>query len=539
MGEQPTDESNLSSPSDRRGSNSGDRARTRNNDTFASEKVDWHRPALLRGDGKGNEPLGDSPWDVWRWLAPLTFVFFALITSVWAVDHVEDVIEETAAEVLLNAGIPSGTLGFDASYRSLEVSGTVPDGVTAAEIESTLLSAESATFSLRNVTVDAATPAVQGPVSLSVELVSSGEVITLTGTVPTQQHKDALLDAAGRTGLTIEEFLTVTGSDALSPDPDGQISSLATVVELLEVGTFTEAIIGVGDVGPVTGAILAADSSAADQFETVVPDAINVSAPDALGFLEVDVNYDGQRIVLDGTVLSIAQSLELGFSAVEVVGAENVVNNLIVSNLNPAEEGVDDRVGALAASIATFDGLMTATATLDDSDLTVNGFAFDEESQSAANAAIDSAESVGLRPGGVISLLEIADLPVQEQINLLQAELDGLEEEIRETVLFEPNVSTLTPAATATLDKVVDAMNRHPLPVVEVGGHTDDLGPEEVNQALSQARADAVAAYIGQSIEPGRLSAIGFGESQPIADSTTEEGLAQNRRVELIARESF
>ena len=130
-------------------------------------------------------------------------------------------------------------------------------------------------------------------------------------------------------------------------------------------------------------------------------------------------------------------------------------------------------------------------------------------------------------------------MPVEDQIDLLQAELDTLQDEIRQNVVFDTNASTLSPAATATLDKVVEVMNRFPLPVIEIGGHTDDLGPEDANQALSQARADAVAAYIAQSVDPGRLSAVGFGESQPIADTTTDEGRAQNRRVELIARESF
>lgn len=539
MGEQPTDESNLSSPNNQSGNTARGRAQTQSGEAQLFDEVDWARPALLRGDGKGNEPFGRSNWDVWKWLAPLVFGVFALISTAWAVVHIEGVIEREAAAVLVANGVPASELSFDARYRSLEVSGVVPDGFTAEQIEAILLNERSNSFNLRSATIEASLPVVQGPVSLSVEVASDGDTLTLTGTIPSQEHEDTLLLAAEETGLAVDEFLTVTGSDVLSPDPDGQIDGLATVIELLEIGTFTEAIIVVGDVGPVTGAILASDSSAAADFEALVPDAVNISAPDALGFLGVDVTYDGQRIVLDGTVLSADQSRDLQGSAVSVVGFDNVVNNLIVSNLNPAEEGVDERVDVLASALRTFDGLRSANATLNDSDLTVNGIALDEEAQAETTSAIDAALDAGLRPGGVISVLAIEDLPVQDQIDLLQAELDQLEEEIRETVVFETNVSTLTPAATETLDKVIDAMNRHPLPVVEVGGHTDDAGPEDVNQALSQARADAVAAYIGQSLEPGRLSAVGFGESQPIADSTTVEGQAQNRRVELIARESF
>ena len=148
-----------------------------------------------------------------------------------------------------------------------------------------------------------------------------------------------------------------------------------------------------------------------------------------------------------------------------------------------------------------------------------------------------ASEAAGLRPGGEIS---VPDAPaLAEQIDLLQAELDSLQAEIRENVVFDTNLNVLTPTARATLDKVVAAMNRYPLPVVEVGGHTDDRGSDELNNALSQARADAVAAYVAENVDPGRLQANGFGESQPIADNATPEGQQQNRRVEFIAKESF
>ena len=83
------------------------------------------------------------------------------------------------------------------------------------------------------------------------------------------------------------------------------------------------------------------------------------------------------------------------------------------------------------------------------------------------------------------------------------------------------------------------ALQQYPQPVVEIGGHTDSSGSAAFNVALSQQRADAVAAYLGEQIDPGRLAAIGFGESQPIADNATVEGQEANRRVEFIAQESF
>ena len=83
-------------------------------------------------------------------------------------------------------------------------------------------------------------------------------------------------------------------------------------------------------------------------------------------------------------------------------------------------------------------------------------------------------------------------------------------------------------------------MERYPAPVVEIGGHTDSGGDTEYNLDLSQRRADAVSAYIGEvGIDPERVRSVGFGESEPLAENDTDAGRLQNRRVEFIAKESF
>ena len=106
--------------------------------------------------------------------------------------------------------------------------------------------------------------------------------------------------------------------------------------------------------------------------------------------------------------------------------------------------------------------------------------------------------------------------------------------------MFETGEATLSPAAQATLDKVVAAMQSYSRPVVEVSGHTDDVGEASDNSALSGERAAAVVAYLESSgIDPARLRSRGAGEAEPIADNSTSEGRAQNRRVEFTARRGF
>ncbi|MDD9893485.1 MAG: OmpA family protein [Gammaproteobacteria bacterium] len=68
----------------------------------------------------------------------------------------------------------------------------------------------------------------------------------------------------------------------------------------------------------------------------------------------------------------------------------------------------------------------------------------------------------------------------------------------------------------------------------QVVGHTDSSGPEAYNQTLSEQRAQAVLAWlVANGVDANRLTAVGKGESSPVADNSTAEGRAQNRRVEL------
>ena len=69
---------------------------------------------------------------------------------------------------------------------------------------------------------------------------------------------------------------------------------------------------------------------------------------------------------------------------------------------------------------------------------------------------------------------------------------------------------------------------------IQIEGHTDNVGSAADNQKLSENRAKAVVSYLNsKGISPGRLLAKGYGATKPVADNTTEEGRAQNRRTEL------
>ena len=102
------------------------------------------------------------------------------------------------------------------------------------------------------------------------------------------------------------------------------------------------------------------------------------------------------------------------------------------------------------------------------------------------------------------------------------------------SVDFEFNSDKLTAPAQQTLDQVATALAAQPELNVQIEGHTDSIGAAAYNMKLSQRRADAVKAYlVGKSVDGSHLVAQGYGKNHPIASNDTDEGRAQNRRVEF------
>ena len=100
-------------------------------------------------------------------------------------------------------------------------------------------------------------------------------------------------------------------------------------------------------------------------------------------------------------------------------------------------------------------------------------------------------------------------------------------------ILFETNAANIKGAASFDLlNKIAAAANRCASFNISIGGHTDSVGNEAYNQRLSEARAATVKNYLSeQRVEADRMTAIGYGETNPQATNATAEGRAQNRRI--------
>jgi outer membrane protein OmpA-like peptidoglycan-associated protein len=102
-------------------------------------------------------------------------------------------------------------------------------------------------------------------------------------------------------------------------------------------------------------------------------------------------------------------------------------------------------------------------------------------------------------------------------------------------IAFAPGQANLRPEAKASLGQLIAFVNRDPGKPIRIEGHTDSRGAANANRVLSQRRADAVRdALIAAGVAAGRISSVGLGEEQPVADNESEEGRGRNRRVDVI-----
>ncbi|MHC6527152.1 MULTISPECIES: OmpA family protein [unclassified Vibrio] len=104
--------------------------------------------------------------------------------------------------------------------------------------------------------------------------------------------------------------------------------------------------------------------------------------------------------------------------------------------------------------------------------------------------------------------------------------------------LFALNSTELKPESEQHLGELVDFLNKYPQANVEIVGHTDSSGTEKYNQMISEKRAQSVKNdLMKRGISANRISARGEGESNPVADNSTREGRAKNRRVDVYVPE--
>lgn len=363
---------------------------------------------------------------------------------------------------------------------------------------------------------------------------------TLRGEVASEE----LRDEAGEAALAVEGIESVDNRLTIAEDGDSEAPTTTEVPEVVDPGSLSPEVdaavaqfAGVNGSASLDSAILEgvvdtqSQSDEAESLALAVPGIESVQ--NRLRVLQPDVQtaLAGAKVQSADAEVTDAVAIARGFvgnelereaalnAAGSVPGISSVQDELIV-----VEPGVTQAlsdagvVNGLATVSTTDDGVIQAVLT---------GEVGSEEARAAAVAAAAAIPGVG----DVVDMVEIvgpsAD-DVSESVNEI-FEADPIQ--------FASGSSTILDVSFVTLDEAVLALNAAPEDATfEVQGFTDVAGPTDANLRLSQSRADAVREYlIAQGVADGKLTAVGYGETQQFAPGTDAADLEANRRVQIAA----
>jgi outer membrane protein OmpA-like peptidoglycan-associated protein len=141
---------------------------------------------------------------------------------------------------------------------------------------------------------------------------------------------------------------------------------------------------------------------------------------------------------------------------------------------------------------------------------------------------------VGALAGGSVGLYLDKQHKELEKVAEVKRTENGLLVQLKNDILFDTGSAVLKPQAIDQLTQVGDILAKYSDDRVRIEGHTDSSGSNASNEALSTRRADAVkTVLVGRGVKDTQITALGMGETRPVADNGTAEGRSKNRRVEL------
>lgn len=486
----------------------------------------------------------DAGWNVVRirmWIVS-AFVLLFIASLLIIAPQIQQRLDRQTKNRLAQAGIDTTTLEFDWDYRNLTVSGYLPEGMTADRLASimrgsTELSSVLFARGIRHLRLDLdkGLPIASSVTeeSLLVEVSTNGADATLSGVVQNKGQRNTLVQAMLSSGVdNVFDNLEVQ----LIPETiatNQRVNAVAGLLEHLGPTQTRRSEVALSD-NELYYRVSARDKNSALVIERAasfeiadftVKGGVELLSGNKLNLVSVS---DGEKISLNGTIYSDAQRKTLMFAASEAVGSQNVTDNLQIAETLSDSPDLMESVESMAAVVSRFAPGITGEVILRNDELTINA----ETGTESVRDYLASSTARAYRTG--LSVVDnIAVLRADDDAKSLQLELDQLMEEVRQNVVFASGDSVLSAVAMKTLDKVALKINTYTSGlVVEIEGHTDDVGRASVNEKLSQNRAAAVRNYLLASVAPvTQLIAVGYGHRRPIESNDTPEGRQANRRV--------
>jgi OOP family OmpA-OmpF porin len=332
--------------------------------------------------------------------------------------------------------------------------------------------------------------------------------VTLGGSAPLPASKGRLLDAA-RGALDNAALLLI---DQIGKLKDGKVAITDTKVSLSGMAR---------DLGG-REAIAAALKNLPEGFSVA---ANEVKAPPYV--FQAYKDPVAVTLTLTGYVPDNNAHAAIAATAARKFFSEKVVDNLKASVGAPS-----GFVGAVGPALGALSRLSTGTLVVSDREVKLSGDALYDVAAAQIHAALDKDFPQGWQVKADISVKPAAapvDATVCQQLfsDLLA----------RGKIRFVSGRATIDPDSAGLLDRLIETALRCPTVNIEIAGHTDTDGEDAFNQALSEKRAQAVADYLVKAGLPAnRFTATGYGSTQPVATNDTDEGKAQNRRIEFMVR---
>jgi OOP family OmpA-OmpF porin len=219
-------------------------------------------------------------------------------------------------------------------------------------------------------------------------------------------------------------------------------------------------------------------------------------------------------------------------AAVVAAAGRKFFNEKVVDSLKASIGAPAGFSGAVVPALGALSRLSTGTLVVSDREVKLSGDALYETAAGQIRAGLTRD-----LPRGWQGKAEISVKPAAAPVDATVCQQLFSDLLAKGKIRFESGRAVIDPDSAGLLDRLTETAMRCPAANIEIAGHTDADGDDGFNQALSEKRAQAVADYLVRAGLPAdRFKVTGYGSLQPLAGNDTDEGKAQNRRIEFLVR---
>lgn len=370
-------------------------------------------------------------------------------------------------------------------------------------------------------------PRVDGDYKTS--LTKNADGITLSGFVPSVEAQSKVLSQLAEAH---PDERIINNSSLASGEPDG-----FEAISVFLVDRF--AALEEGEVELVQSNVSISGTVAADADSEEFKTGISDNLPDGLELSNFDVteavafNWQARKTIdgveLSGIIPNDDARTNILARAANLFGEKNIQDTQTIGDDAP-DGFANNAIGMLEILSRMQEGAIELIG----SEAKLSGAVLIEQSKAVLTQQVDNLNSNNFN---IATDFKVAPSP--EDTPELQLDGVGCQEHLAtlmqsNTILFDTGKSDIISDSYGFLDAIAYGVRRCDGLVVQISGHTDSDGDEQLNQALSEARAGAVLKHlVERGVTRYRLQAVGFGEQMPVADNSTETGKKLNRRIEF------